>query len=109
MSRKVDWRRVSSWSRDSRRLARKASAASRIPAIPFLLGERREGDFRAGEVAQLYVLDDPADALFAKRFKVIFKEVIDVAKVELILGLRACFHYVGSLIRVELPLVVLDV
>ncbi len=35
MSRKVDWMRMSSWSRDSRRFARKASAASRIPAIRF--------------------------------------------------------------------------
>ena len=35
MSRKVDWRRVSSWARASRRLVRKASAASRILAIRF--------------------------------------------------------------------------
>ena len=44
MSRKVDWRRVSSWARASRRLTRKASAASRIPAIRFCSSRGRKGD-----------------------------------------------------------------
>jgi len=43
MSRKVDWRRVSSCARDSRRLARKASAASSIPAIRFCSGRGGRG------------------------------------------------------------------
>ena len=46
MSRKVDWRRVSSWTRDSRRLARKASAASSIPAIRFCSARGGRGIWR---------------------------------------------------------------
>jgi len=33
-SRKMDWARVSNWARASRRLTRKASARSRVSAIP---------------------------------------------------------------------------
>ena len=44
MSRKVDWMRVSSWARASRRLARKASRRIQNPRNPLLFGEGWEGD-----------------------------------------------------------------
>ena len=45
MSRKVDWRRVSSWARASRRLAQDVRRIQN-PGNPLLLGERWEGDFQ---------------------------------------------------------------
>ena len=44
MSRKVDWRRVSSWARASRALGPQGVRRIQNPRNPLLLGEGREGE-----------------------------------------------------------------